>query len=216
MPVYQNTSGQITSQNKASNPREPKLSFSNTFCTSLAIVSEKLPKVSTALRAKCKSNKIKQKERREVKDAVSDEKRIKHFFCHKIPKEDTHKCRRNYENEMKWKWKVTNGRSKHKNYIRSYKGGRIFRNNCFKLRRTTKFPVNDNFLSKKYLRTICTIIINRENLAERKKITKKHAIWLAAYFFVCVCVCINNGNVFCTHYNTTAVGGHPDDHRLFC
>ena len=50
----------------SSNPREPKLSFSYTFCTSLAITSEKLPKVSTALRAKFKSNKIKQGERKEV------------------------------------------------------------------------------------------------------------------------------------------------------
>jgi hypothetical protein len=34
---------------------------------------------------------------------------------------------------------VANCRSKHKTYIRSYKGDRILRNNCFKLSRTTNF-----------------------------------------------------------------------------
>jgi len=49
-----------------------------------------MPKVSTTLRAKCKSNKIKQNERRETMDAVSDEKRMQHF-CRKTPKEERQK-----------------------------------------------------------------------------------------------------------------------------
>lgn len=81
---------------------------------------------------------------------------------------------------------VVNGRSKRKTYIRNYKGGRIYRNNCFKFSRTTNYQWMTIFYQRNTLDNLYYYNKARKfsRAEENYKEMLPHAIWLAAYFFV--------------------------------